>query len=82
MFDRIAAFGTRAMMSLGLAIVKLLKKDLRRCDRAQALELLKNPSLGLQQHKWKQILAKWNTVFMTEDSFARVIQKLRISDFV
>jgi hypothetical protein len=82
MFDRILAFGTPAMMSLGLAIVKMLKKELLRSDRTRAIELLKDPMLALQQHKWKEIIAKWDTVFIAERDFTRVVQKLGISGFI
>lgn len=81
-FDRIIAFGTPAMMSLGLAIVTMLKKELLGTDRTQALELLKAPILGLQQQKWKHIIATWDTVFITEENFKTLVQKLGISEFV
>jgi hypothetical protein len=81
-FDRVVTFGTRALLSLGLAVVSLLKKELMGPDMEVIIPLLQNPCNGARLKDWRQIIIKWDKVFLTKAEVSKCFQKAKVKEFV
>jgi hypothetical protein len=74
--DRYVAFGTRALLSLGLAIASLLKDELMEANREVALSLLQSPASGKALKEWRDILARWDKMFIPKKEFEAAFRRL------
>jgi hypothetical protein len=79
-FDRIAAFGTRAMFSLGLAIVGMVEADLLGASMEQIIPILQNPGDSPRLKDWRALVAKWDKVFMTKAELEKLFKKAGATD--
>jgi hypothetical protein len=80
-FDRIAAFGTRAILSLGLAVVGVLEVELQRPSMEEVIILLQNPHEAPQVQDWRALIAKWDKVFLSKADFKKLFKKVGITEF-
>jgi hypothetical protein len=80
-FDRVVAFGTRALLSLGLAVVSLLKKELATPDMEVIIPLLQNPYRGKRLQDWHNIVEKWDKLFLTKAELAKFFKKAGVKEF-
>jgi hypothetical protein len=73
--DRYVAFGTRAILSLGLAIVSLLRKELTTGTMEVVLPLLQNPGHGEPLKDWRNIIAAWDKFFLSKKEYDQTFPK-------
>jgi hypothetical protein len=80
-FDRVVAFGTRALLSLGLACISLLKKDLMGSEMELVIPFLQNPSRSEGLKDWRRIIKKWNKVFISRTECTTFFRKAAVEEF-
>jgi hypothetical protein len=72
--DRYVAFGNRAILSLALTLVSKLKAELVTPEMEVVIPLLQNPYTKLKN--WREILEKWDKLFITPKDYARYFAKV------
>jgi hypothetical protein len=80
-FDRYAAFGTRALLSLGIAIIKVIKADLEIVGAAKAAALLQNPATHPMLQDWRKLVRKWDRAFLSPSQYKSYFEKARVTFF-
>jgi hypothetical protein len=72
--DRYITFGSRAILSLGLAIVSMMKEELTAPKMEVIIPLLQNPSTKLKN--WRAIIVKWDKLFIAPKDYAKYFAKV------
>jgi hypothetical protein len=80
-FDGVVAFGTRALLSLGLACVSLLKKELMGSETELVVPLLQNPNRGERLKDWRLVIKKWDKLFISRKDYATFFRKAAVEEF-
>jgi hypothetical protein len=81
-WDRIAGFGAQAVFSLGLTFVALLEKDLLKRGRDELTLTLQNPILGVQEGDWRNVIKKWNKLWIGAGDYKEILAKVSIHDLI
>jgi hypothetical protein len=79
-FDRYVAFGSRALLSLALAIISLDKKELVQSPKEIMLPLLQDPMKGPRLRDWKVIMEKWDKLFLSKSDYLKAIKKAGVEN--
>jgi hypothetical protein len=74
-WDRIAAFGGRAIYGLGLALVSLMEKDLLKKGRDDLTLTLRNPIIGIREGDWGNVIKKWDRFWINLSDYEQMIVK-------
>jgi hypothetical protein len=80
-FDRYCAFGTRALLSLGLTCISLLKKELMASEMGEILPVLQNPSRGQRLQDWRVVIAKWDKLFISKIECSSYFERVGVEEF-
>jgi hypothetical protein len=72
--DRYVTFGTRAILSLALAIVTMMKDDLINPHMEVVIPLLQNPCTKLKN--WRAIIERWDKLFITPKDYAKYFSRV------
>jgi hypothetical protein len=76
-FDRYAGFGTRALLSFGLLIVKRLKKKIIKGDMENAMTLMRDPGIQEEFAECKKVCDKWNELWLSEGAYAKLFKDVK-----
>jgi hypothetical protein len=76
--DRYLAFGMRAILSLGLAVISLLKNQLVGAGLELVIPLMQNPCRGERLKDWRNIIPKWDKLFISKSQYTRLFAKLGV----
>jgi hypothetical protein len=76
-WDRIAAFGGRAIYSLGLALVSLMEKDLLKRGRDDLTLMLQSPIIGIRERDWGNVIKKWDRFWISFSNYGEVVSRQR-----
>jgi hypothetical protein len=74
--DRQVAFGTRALVSCGLAIVACLKKDLEVKSKDECMRCLENPAILPDLRDWRAVIKKFDTVMISKSDYKNAFRLL------
>jgi hypothetical protein len=80
-FDRYCAFGPRALLSLGLACVSLLKKELMGSEMEKIIPLLQNPNRGRRLQDWRAVITKWDKLFISRIDYSKYFKRAGVEEF-
>jgi hypothetical protein len=80
-FDRYCAFGSRALLSLGLTCVSLLKKELMAPEMEKVLPILQNPNKGQRLQDWRAVLKKWDKLFISKADYSKYFERAGVEEF-
>jgi hypothetical protein len=80
-FDRYCAFGPRALLSLGLACVSLLKKEFMGSEMDKIILLLQNPNRGRRLQDWRAVITKWDKLFISKINYSKYFKRAGVEEF-
>ena len=80
-FDRFVVFGSRAILSFGLAIVVMHKDDLVNLDVDSLVRYLQSPKDSPMISDWKRLVKKWDELWISKDEFKRFLESAGLSQF-
>jgi hypothetical protein len=73
-FDRYAAFGMRALMSLGLAIIKMGKATFAVAEMTAIVPMLQKPEEAAWGKDWRAIIEKWDKRFISQSEYDKLVK--------
>jgi hypothetical protein len=76
--DRYVSFGTRASLSLGLAIVGLLRKELTTGTLETVLPLLQNPCHAEPLKDWRNVIIAWDKNFISKKDYDHMFTRIGV----
>ncbi|OHT03768.1 TBC domain containing protein [Tritrichomonas foetus] len=77
-FDRFAMFGTRALLSLGMAIIDIHKKEIAKGGMDVCVPILQNPPDSPKMKDWRKILKYYDRNFLNRHEYKKFFRKLNI----
>jgi hypothetical protein len=80
-FDRILAFGFRAVLSFGLVIFSRNKKFLARAHFTECVSLLQKAELCDSCQDWRYLLRKYDKLWISQDLYRSAFAELNIPYF-
>jgi hypothetical protein len=80
-FDRYAAFGTRALLSLAVVITKKIKVDLEKGGASNIRALLQNPTKHAELQDWRMLLELWEKSFMSKKDYKSYFEQAGVTPF-
>ena len=75
LFDCFLGFGTRAIFSFALTIIKMNKDVLLNSSMEDALQILQRPYEFQRMKNWRVILKNWQSDFLTESQYKNFFKK-------
>jgi hypothetical protein len=73
-FDRFIRFGTRALFSFGLVVVRTSAQFLKRCTRKEdVVTMLSNPASDRRLSNWRSIINIYDQMFLTQKKFLQLL---------
>jgi hypothetical protein len=70
-FDRLCAFGIRALISLAIVIVSSAQKELETKGLDKVMAILKDPTKVPLLQNWGKAIAKWDGMFLTKKEYEK-----------
>jgi hypothetical protein len=80
-YDRFTGFGTRALLSFGLTIIKRLKKRLVSVPMEVAIDLVRAPGFEPEMLDWRAVRRTWDELWLTEKVYHKLFKSAKIEPF-
>jgi hypothetical protein len=81
LFDRQIAFGSRALLSFGLAIVNVGKPYLTSKGAEVCIPLLQNP-MGLPEFQdWRAMMKRFDDNFLSKSEYSSLFKAAKVKEF-
>jgi hypothetical protein len=74
--DRYITFGTRAVLSLALALVSLNRDELMESQMSLVIPILQNPVMGPKTSNWRDVIEKWDKYFVSVKDYKTYCAKV------
>jgi hypothetical protein len=81
-FDRLVAFGCRALLSFALTIVSRLKRELAALPAGDCLQLLHRPEERAEFEDWRPVIAKYSKLWISAKDYARYFRRAGVEIFM
>ena len=80
-FDRFVTFGCRALLSFGLAIISLTKRELVKGDLSVCIRTMQKPEELPVFRDWRHVMEKYDKLFLTRKEYKALFKKADITLF-
>ena len=80
-FDRFVVFGSRAVLSFGLAILVMHKDAIIQMDVDGLIRCLQSPKDSPMIRDWKKVMKKWDEMWISKDDFKRYLDAANCPQF-
>lgn len=75
LFDCFLGFGTRAIFSFAITIIKMNKDVLLKSTMEEALQILQRPYEFERMKNWRMVLKNWQSNFISESHYRNLFKK-------
>ncbi|OHT01355.1 hypothetical protein TRFO_07592 [Tritrichomonas foetus] len=80
--DRFIVFGTRTLLSLGLAVIDLNQGAFEgKAGIETILPLLQNPTTAKSMKDWRLVIQKWNKYYLTKKQYWALFKEAEMKEF-
>jgi hypothetical protein len=76
LMDRWLTFGTRAILSLALALVGLNRDGLLESSMEKVVPILQNPATASKASDWRLLIEKWDKMFISPKDYKKYCAKV------
>jgi hypothetical protein len=74
LFDRYVAFGLRALLSFGLTIISMSKREVMGLEMGPIMRILQRPEETAWAGDWPRIMKKWDKLFLTRKDYDKLVK--------